>query len=197
MIEENYLKRDTVLVLNKNWQAINITSPADAISMMYDGSATGLDIIGEDNMVPVKWSDWTTLPVDEKSFYIKTVNSQIKIPKIIVLCNFDKVPKKRPKFTLKNIWIRDNAICQYSGTKLTTKTGNIDHVIPKSRGGDTSWNNCVLSRKDINAKKGDRTPEESGLKLLRQPSAPKELPVTFCIKNKYKIKEWDLFLTKN
>lgn len=193
----NDLKRDTVLVLNKNWQAINITSPIEAISMMYDGSATGLNIIGNDNMVPMKWKDWTELPYDENYEYIKTVNTIIKVPKIIVLCNFDKVPKKRPKFTLKNIWIRDNGICQYSGKKLNSKTGNIDHVIPKSRGGVTNWNNCVLSHKEINSKKGDRTPEESGLKLLRPPTEPKELPVTLCIKNTNNIQEWNIFLKNN
>ena len=196
MNELNPLKKDTVLVLNRNWQAINITSPSDAISMMYDGSATGLNIIGEDDMVPTKWNDWINLPYDDSCEYIKTINNKIKIPKIIVLCNFDKVPKKRPKFTLKNVWIRDNATCQYTGRKLNSKTGNIDHVIPKSRGGDTSWNNCVLSHKDINSKKGDRTPEESGLKLIRQPSTPKELPVTIYLKNKHNIKEWNTFLKK-
>lgn len=190
----NTIRQETVLVLNRCWQAINIKSPAEAISMMYDDSATGLDVRGEDNMVPLKWEDWISLPYDENSSYIKTVNLQIKIPKIIVLSNFDRVPYKRPKFTTKNLWIRDGGICQYTGKKLTPNNGNIDHIIPKSRGGKSIWTNCVLSHKEINAKKADRTPEESGLKLIRKPLAPKELPLSLYIKNKHNIKEWDIFL---
>jgi 5-methylcytosine-specific restriction endonuclease McrA len=191
------LKKNTVLVLNRNWQAINITSPIEAISMMYSGVATGLDVLDEHTMIPRRWDDWCSSPHDESCDYIKTINNSIKIPKIIVLCNFDRVPKKRPKFTMKNIWVRDSGICQYSGKKLNSKTGNIDHIFPKSRGGITSWKNCVLSHKEINARKGNRTPEESGLKLIKPPSEPKELPVTLFIKNTYNIKEWNVFLYKS
>lgn len=191
---ENNIKENSVLVLNRCWQAINIKSPTEAISMMYDDSATGLEIKGEDHMVPLKWEDWISLPYDENSSYIRTVNLQIKIPKIIVLCKFDRVPFKRPKFTTKNLWIRDGATCQYTGKKLTSKSGNIDHVIPKSRGGKTIWTNCVLSHREVNAIKANRTPEESGLNLIRKPFIPKEVPISKYIKNKHNIKEWDIFL---
>jgi 5-methylcytosine-specific restriction endonuclease McrA len=190
----NNLRNETVLVLNRCWQAINVKSPTEAISMMYDDSATALDIRGDDYMVPLKWEDWISLPHDEDSSYIHTVSFEVKIPKVIVLAKFDRVPKKRPKFTAKNIWLRDNGVCQYSGKKLSPNEANIDHVLPKSRGGLTNWTNCVLAHKEINAKKADKTPEESGLKLLRKPVAPKELPVTFYIRNKHNIKEWDVFL---
>ena len=186
--------QNTVLVLNRCWQAINIQSQADAISMMYDDTATGLDIRGEDYMVPLKWEDWIKLPYDEALPHIKTINLQIRIPKVVVLCNFDRVPTKRPKFTAKNVWIRDDGTCQYSGKKLTYKSGNIDHIIPKSRGGRTTWTNCVLAHVDINSKKADRTPEESGLRLIRKPVVPKELPISLTIKNSHNIKEWDVFL---
>lgn len=188
------LNKEIVLVLNRCWQAIGVKSPADAISMMVDNTATGLDIRGNDYMVPLRWNDWLSLPYDENENYINTVSLKIKVPKIIVLCKFDKIPRKRPKFTNKNIWIRDGGICQYTGKKLTPNEGNIDHVIPKSRGGTTSWSNCVLAHRDINAKKADKTPEESGLKLIRQPIVPKDMPVTFYIRNKHNIKEWDTFL---
>jgi 5-methylcytosine-specific restriction endonuclease McrA len=188
------LRQETVLVLNRNWQAIHVKNPAEAVSMMYSDSATGLDILGEDHMIPLRWNDWINLPYDENARYIKTIRGNIKIPKVIVLCNFDRVPKKRPKFTSKSIWMRDNGICQYTGKKLKPNEGNIDHVLPKSRGGASTWTNCVLAHKEINSKKADRTLEESGLKLIRQPQAPKELPVTFYIRNKHNIKEWNVFL---
>ena len=191
------INKTTVLVLNRNWQAIHVKCPAEALSMMYSDNATGLDIVGEDNMVPYKWEDWINLPHDNSSDYVSTVNQKIKIPKVIVLCHYDKVPIKRPKFSTNGVWVRDNGTCQYTGKKLSKNNGNIDHVIPKSRGGKTDWTNCVLAHRDINAKKADRTPEEAGFKLIKKPSVPKLLPVTFYIKNTYKIKEWDPFLQYN
>ena len=188
------INKTTVLVLNRNWQAIDVKSPADALSMMYTDNATGLDVLGKDHMIPYRWKDWVNLPFDSDCDYIKTINGGIKIPKIIVLCNFDKVPIKRPKFSSTGIWNRDNGICQYTGRKLSKNEGNVDHVIPKSRGGRSNWDNCVLSHKDINAKKADRTPEEAGLKLLKKPTTPKHLPISFYIKNKHNIPEWDMFL---
>lgn len=190
----SHLTKDTVLVLNRGWQAVHVKTPADALSMMYSDVATGLDIRAEDHMVPLRWVDWVELPVGENDNFIKTVRGNIKIPKVIVLCRFDRVPKKRPRFSNKNIWIRDGGICQYTGKKLQPGEGNIDHVVPKLQGGETSWTNCVLAHKDVNAKKAGRTPEQAGLRLLKQPVIPKEMPVTYYIRNKYKIKEWDLFL---
>ena len=188
------LNKDIVLVLNKHWQAINISTPADALSMMYANTATGLDIRGKYDMVPLTWKEWVNLSCSEDDHFVKTIQGNVKIPKIIILCRYDKVPKKRPKITRRGIWIRDQGICQYTGKKINPNEGNIDHVIPKSRGGATDWTNCVLAHKKVNAKKADKTPEEAGLKLIRQPFVPKELPISFYLTNKYNISEWDLFL---
>ena len=111
-----------------------------------------------------------------------------------MLCNYDKVPRKRPKFSAKAIWERDQGTCQYTGKKLSPQQANIDHVIPKSRGGRTNWKNCVLTHKEVNSIKANRTPEEAGLKLIRNPQDPKDLPSTFYIRNKHNVREWDLFL---
>jgi len=190
----SHLNRTTVLVLNRNWQAIHVKSPAEALSMMYTDTATGLDILGEDQMIPYKWKDWIKLPNDLESEYVKTINGDIKIPKIIVLCKFNKVPMKRPKFSLTGVWNRDNGICQYTGKKLSKNEGNVDHIMPRSRGGKTDWSNCVLAHKEINAQKANRTPEEAGLKLIKPPTIPRHMPTTFYIKNKHNIKEWEMFL---
>jgi 5-methylcytosine-specific restriction endonuclease McrA len=190
----SHLTKDTVLVLNRNWQAIHIKTPADALSMMYSDTATGLDIRGDDNMVPLRWSEWVLLPCSDTDSVVRTAQGIIKIPKVIVLCNYDRVPRKRPRLSSKNIWLRDGGICQYTGRKLHPNEGNIDHIVPKGQGGVTSWTNCVLASKDINAKKANKTPEQVGLKLIRQPIQPKEMPVTYYIRNKHKIKEWEPFL---
>jgi len=162
---------------------------------MYTGTATGLDILGNDQMVPYKWDDWIKLPDDTNAKCVSTINGRIKIPTVIILCNFNRVPMKIPKFTMKGIWTRDGGICQYTGKKLSNNEGNIDHILPKSRGGKTTWTNCVLSHKSVNAKKANRTPEEAGLQLIKPPSVPRQLPITFYIRNNYNIPEWDLFLT--
>jgi 5-methylcytosine-specific restriction endonuclease McrA len=184
----------SVLILNRCWQAIHVKSAAEALSMMYVGNATGLDITGYDNMIPYKWENWVSLPFDEKSDYISTVRGQIKVPKVIVLCEYDKVPRRRPKFSSKAIWNRDEGICQYTGRKLTPNEANIDHILPRSKGGRTTWTNCVLSHKEVNHKKGNKTPEEAGLRLIRQPYEPRAVPTIFYINNHQNIPEWDIFL---
>jgi 5-methylcytosine-specific restriction endonuclease McrA len=191
------LNRNTVLVLNKNWQAVGIKNPADTFAMLMTDAATGLDIRGLDYMIPLRWKDWVELSIEDDDDFVQTVNQKIKIPKVIILSKFDRVPKKRPRFSQKNIWIRDNFTCQYTGKKLRPGEGNIDHVVPRSRGGSTAWENCVLACKQVNAKKADSTPEEAGLKLLKKPETPKELPVFHYITNKHNIKEWEIFLAKN
>lgn len=188
------LHKTIVLVLNRNWQAINSTTPALAFSQMATDVATGLDIQGKDWMVPVKWEDWLKLPVGEQDFSIGTVRGEIRVPLVVVLARFDRVPLKRPKFSLRNVWERDGGRCQYSGRKLSPKEGNIDHILPRSRGGGTTWENCVLADRDVNQRKADRTPDEAGLRLARDPERPQEIPVTYFIRNKFQIPEWDVFL---
>lgn len=192
-MQRNFLEHETVLVLNKNWQAIGIKNSLEALSVMFCGSATALHVTEED-MTPMPWQEWVKLPVVEGEKYISTVNHKIKIPKIIVLAKYNQVPRKRPRLTSKNIWYRDNGICQYSGKKLTPNEGNIDHILPRSRGGKTTWTNCVLSHKDINSLKGNKTPSEAGLKLIKQPKEPEALPTILSIKNFNNIEEWKPFL---
>ena len=183
-----------VLVLNRNWQAIHVKTPAQAFCMMSTDVATALDIQGEDDMRPVRWKDWIGLPVRDDDHCAKTVHGAIRIPTVIVLANYAKVPHKRPKLSRKTIWERDGGTCQYTGKKITKPDeGNIDHVVPRSKGGETSWENCVLSHVEINSLKGDRLPHEVGLRLLRTPYAPKPIPATFDIRNKHNVKDWDIF----
>jgi len=188
------LQKNTVLVLNKNWQAINIKTPQDAFCMLATGAATGLDIDEHGNMSPITWNNWVKLEVKETDNFVKTVNGKIRIPTVIILCRYNQVPKKRPRFSSKAIWERDKGICQYTGKKLKPGEGNIDHIVPRQKGGQTSWTNCVLTCSKVNARKGNKTPEEAGLRLLKQPEMPKELPTTLYIKNHYNIPDWNFFL---
>jgi len=184
------LEKNIVLVLNRNWQAINIITPAQAFCHMFTDTATALDIQGKDYMVPTKWDEWLKLPVLEGDWTIRTVEGAIRVPTVIVLARFAKVPIKRPKLSARNIRERDGNRCQYTGKVLGPEEGNIDHVMPRS------WKNCVLASKNVNSKKANRTPEEAGLSLVRKPVAPKAVPVTMTLKNPHNIEDWEIFLGK-
>lgn len=188
------LNKATVLVLNRNWQAINVRTPAEAFCQMATGAATGLAIDGE-FMAPVKWKAWLNLPIRERDHGVATPRGLIRVPTVIVLARFSKVPCRRPALSARSIWQRDGGICQYTGRKLAPNEGNIDHVVPRSRGGATSWENCVLAHREVNSRKGSRLPQEAGLRLLRVPVAPKELPATCLIRNHHGIADWQMFLS--
>ena len=209
------LHKATVLVLNRNWQAINIRTPQEAFCMMATNVATALEIEFEDaaasedpafrtphsalrtqNIRPVTWDEWITLPIRPQDNAVRTARGAIRVPTVIVAVNYARVPKKRPKLSAKNIRERDGNRCQYTGRLLHPDEGSLDHVVPRSRGGVDSWENLVWSAKDVNQRKADRLPHEAGLKLLAVPRAPKELPVTSHLCNAHGVAEWKLFLNE-
>ncbi len=207
------LNKAIVLVLNRNWQAINIRTPQEVFCQMATNVATGLDIeienpadapqdplctphspLATQTIRPVTWAEWITLPIREQDNFVRTARGPIRVPAVIVAVNFARVPKRRPKLSAKNIRERDGNRCQYTGRVLRPDEGSLDHVLPRSRGGRDTWENLVWSCKDVNARKGDRLPHEAGLKLLSTPRAPKELPVTVTLRNPHSVPEWNLFL---
>ena len=110
------LNKTIVLVLNRNWQAINIRTPQDAFCQMATNAATALDIeLGDgaraEALRPVKWDEWITLPVREGDRAVRTARGAIRVPTVIVAVNYARVPKKRPKLSAKNIRERDGNRC--------------------------------------------------------------------------------------
>src|ERR1700733_11814884 len=193
------LNKNIVLVLNRNWQAINIRTPADAFCQMATNAATALDIeLGDgaraEALRPVTWDEWITLPVRDGDHAVRTPRGAIRVPAVIVAVNYARVPKKRPKLCARAIRERDGNRCQYTGRVLRPDEGSMDHVLPRSRGGKNAWDNLVWAGKDVNARKGNRLPHEAGLKLLNVPRAPKELPASATIRNAHRIPEWKLFV---
>src|SRR5437870_6574585 len=209
----NILTKATVLVLNRNWQAINVRSPQEAFCMMATNVATALEIEGQDpiatqsdsfgtphsalrtpNIRPVTWEEWITLPIRDQDEAVHTVRGAIRVPTVIVAVNYAKVPKKRPKLGARAIRERDRNRCQYTGRVLRPDEGSLDHVVPRSRGGKDAWENLVWSAKDVNQRKADRLPHEAGLKLLSTPRAPKEMPAMAFIRNSHEVADWKLFV---
>lgn len=172
-------------------------TPAQILGAMINDQASGLDIRSPDWIEPVIWPVWKDLPVRDHDLSVGTTAGRIRLPTVVVLSRFDRVPRKRLTFGLRGLYERDGGRCQYSGRSLSLAEANIDHVLPSSRGGDTSWENCVLSDRRVNHRKADRTPNEAGLTLLRQPVRPPELPLNHFIKNKYQIQDWLYFLPQS
>ena len=188
------LTKATVLVLNRNWQAINVRTPQEAFCMMATNVATGLEIEGEEHIRPVSWDEWIRLPIRDQDEAVRTVRGPIRVPTVIVAVNYAKVPKKRPKLCARTVRERDGNRCQYTGALLRPEEGSLDHVVPRSRGGPDTWENLVWAAKSVNHRKGNRLPHEAGLKLLSVPRAPKKVPVTALIRSVPGIDDWKLFL---
>jgi 5-methylcytosine-specific restriction endonuclease McrA len=188
------LNKSIVLVLNRNWQAINVRTPADAFCQMAINVATALDIDGDNQMRPVTWEEWLTLPVRPQDNAVRTGRGLVRVPTVIVCAHYARVPKKRPTLTSRALRDRDRNRCQYTGKVLRPGEGSVDHVVPRSRGGRTTWENCVWACRAVNTRKGDRLPHEAGLRLLGLPRAPSEVPVTLTIRNAHGIRDWEPFL---
>ncbi len=189
------LHQSVVLVLNRNWQPINTRTPAEAFCQLATGAATALDVSGE-TIRPVTWAEWLALPLREGDRAVQTIRGPVRVPTVIVAVNFARVPKRRPTLNARNIRERDANRCQYTGRVLAPGEGNLDHVVPRSRGGRDSWDNLVWAAREVNTRKGNRLPHEAGLSLLRAPVAPREVPVTALIRNPHGVAEWDLFLAQ-
>ena len=188
------LNKSIVLVLNRNWQAIHVRTPQEAFCMMATNVATALEIEGENHIRPVSWDEWITLPIRPQDNAVQTVRGPIRVPTVIVAVNFARVPKKRPKLCARTIRERDDDRCQYTGRVLRPDEGSLDHVVPRSRGGKDTWENLVWASKAVNSRKADRLPHEAGLRLLKTPRAPKELPASATIRNAHRVPDWKLFV---
>ena len=190
------LNKTIVLVLNRNWQAINIRTLAHAFWQMATNVATALEIEDDEHVRPVTWDEWIRLPMREGDHAVRTAHCAIRVPTVIVAVNYARVPKQRPKLCARTIRERDANRCQYTGRLLHPDEGSLDHVVPRSRCGADTWENPVRSSKAVNTYKSNRLPHEAGLRLLNVPRTPKELPVTALLRNAHGVAEWKLFLNE-
>ncbi|MCP5517299.1 MAG: HNH endonuclease [Verrucomicrobiales bacterium] len=166
-----------VLVLNRLWQAVNICTARRALTLLFEGHAQV--VFGDDSGAYrtfdfFEWKDFSRTRPDPES--IATVSFKIRVPRVILLVFFDRLPKKEVKFTRHNIFERDKNTCQYCGRTLDRKDLNLDHVVPRDRGGPTSWENIVCSCIPCNTRKANRLPAEAGMRLIRKPRRPKWRP---------------------
>jgi 5-methylcytosine-specific restriction endonuclease McrA len=173
MITQSYISLPT-LVLNKSWSPVSICTAKKAIAKTMLDLARILD---PETYILYNFENWMELPVRENDKFIRTSKNKIRVPEIIVLSEYERFPQREVKLTRRNLLIRDNYTCQYTGKRISMDNGTIDHVIPRSRGGTSTWENLVMSCLEVNSKKADRTPDEAGLKLLKKPEKPKWSPI--------------------
>jgi len=166
-----------VLVLNRLWQAINTCSARRALTLLYQGHAQVVVTDGEKNFYAHDFLSWRDFSISNpEPRMLQTISLKIRVPRIIVLCLFDRLPKKEVKFTRLNVFERDKNTCQYCGDLFDRSNLNIDHVLPRDRGGQTTWENVVCSCITCNTRKGNRLPHEARMQLLRKPKRPKWRP---------------------
>jgi 5-methylcytosine-specific restriction endonuclease McrA len=151
------LMSSQVLVLTQQYQPHKIISWQRAITLMFGDKVEVLETYDEE---------------------ISSVSITIKMPSVIRLLRAVRGSKRVVKFSRINILTRDQFRCQYCGQKFEMKALSYDHVVPRSQGGRTTWENVVVACTPCNSRKGDRTPERAGMKLRTRPAKPTSLPIS-------------------
>ena len=166
-----------VLVLNRLWQAINVCTVRRAFTLICQGHAQVVNAEGGNNFRTHDFASWRDFSSREpEPEMVHTIAFKIRIPRIIVLLIFDRLPKKEVKFTRANIFERDKSTCQYCGRHFDKRDLNLDHVIPRDKGGLTNWENIVCSCIPCNTRKGNRLAYQVHMQLIRKPVRPKWRP---------------------
>jgi 5-methylcytosine-specific restriction endonuclease McrA len=173
MMSESVLQRPT-LVLNRNWQAVNVATVARALVLLWNEGARVVDVA---DYQMFSWSDWSKLRPREGDLFVQSVSFRLRVPEVIALLDYDRMPESAVTFSRRNIFKRDRYVCQYCGSQPGTGELTIDHVLPRSQGGVSSWTNCVLACVTCNKRKADRTPREARMTLRREPIRPTWKPV--------------------
>lgn len=180
-----------VLLLNRHFAPVTLATAKRAFCLLYGGAAHGVDEDGDTH----DFSDWLTLPVRAADDGLPIIGRQIRVPRVLHLLRYERTPRAVVRLTRKNLMLRDQFQCQYCGKRPSQRDLNVDHVMPRSRGGQDSWENLVVSCRFCNLKKGRRTPLEAGMALLRPPHRPRWSTATqILLVARTPYEEWHPFL---
>lgn len=186
-----------VLVLNRLWQAVNVIGAKRAFALLARGHAHVVHHHDEDFRVfsMLDWIDFSknNPPLVEVET-VRTPSKTIRLPRVILLSFFDKLPCKELKLTRNNVFERDKNQCQYCSKNFPREELNLDHVIPRHHGGKTTWENIVCSCIKCNTRKANRLPHEASMRLIRKPGKPKWRPVISLVLGNQHREMWKDFL---
>jgi hypothetical protein len=189
----------SVLVLNKHYMAIRIVGARRAFSLLFRQLA---EVVAYEEGVYANYDfrSWCEVSQFKDRFepdgsdWVSCVNFHVAVPRIIRLLFYDRLPRSEVKFNRRNIFARDKNTCQYCGKKQPTNELSLDHIIPRSAGGKSAWDNIVCSCTSCNARKGGRTPKEAGMNLITKPAKPKHNPLVHIHLGSQRYRSWKQFL---
>jgi 5-methylcytosine-specific restriction endonuclease McrA len=188
-----------VLVLNKHYMAIRVVGARRAFSLLFRQLAEVVSL-EEGRYANYNFDSWCEVSEFRRQFepdghdWVSTVNFYIAVPRIIRLLFYDRLPRNEVKFNRRNIFARDKNRCQYCGRRYPTSELSLDHVIPRSMGGESAWGNIVCACTDCNVRKGGRTPKQAGLTLVQRPVRPRRNPLLHVHLGHQRYHSWKQFL---
>ncbi len=189
----------SVLVLNRFYMAVRVVDVRRAMTLLYRGCAEVITI-EEDSYANYDFDSWceiSLLHAMEKQSgedFLRTPHQEVQVPRIVRLVLYDKVPKSTVRFNRKNLFARDGYRCQYCGNTRPMSQLSLDHVVPRSQGGKTTWENVVCCCMSCNSKKGGRTPIQAAMKLLTHPAKPHANPGMVATLKDPRYESWKTFL---
>ena len=172
----------SVLVLNRLYMAIHVVGVRRAFGLLFRDIAEVIHLENGSfaNYDFDSWRDVSELNADFKGphdDWVRAVNFEIQVPRVIRLLSYDRLPRRSLRLNRPTVLARDQNRCQYCGRRFPSHQLSLDHVIPRSRGGRTTWDNVVCACLHCNVKKGGRTPKEAHMSLVRKPSRPARSPL--------------------
>ncbi len=190
-----------VLVLNKVWMAVRVTSARRAFALLFNGLAEAIHV-GDGSYTGHDFESWADLSTARNRFegqagehrWVRTVHFEVAVPKVVRLLGYDRLPRQGVKLNRRNIFARDRNRCQYCGRHFPTSELTLDHVLPRSQGGSSTWQNLACCCVACNARKGGRTPAQAHMTLIRQPVQPKRNPVVSLRLGSDRYASWQPFL---
>lgn len=189
----------SVLVLNRLYMAVHVVNVRRAFALLCRELAEVI-AVEEGKFATYSFDSWREMselraemkqPGDD---WIKAVNFQIQVPRVIRLLTYDRLPKQKVHLSRRNVLARDGHECQYCGRRFPTHLLSIDHVVPRSRGGETTWENVVCACVACNVKKGGHTPYEAHMKLVRTPVRPRRNPLLALKLSNPRYESWRVWL---
>ncbi len=183
------LERPT-LVLNRSWIPVHVTAARRAICLVFRENAR---IIAAD-LQTYDFASWALADHVKPSSmnWVSSGSLCFPLPEVIQLVSYNKVRGFEAPFSRRNLFMRDRLTCQYCGKRRPYDQLSIDHIQPRSKGGGTSWYNCVLACVSCNSSKGNRSLRECGLRLIRKPKPPRWTPYLNLAQSDW-LKSWEPF----
>jgi 5-methylcytosine-specific restriction endonuclease McrA len=179
------------LVLNRHWRPIHVTTVVRALVMLWNDSAR---VVEPEEYRLYAWEEWAELEPPTGGPCIRSARARLRVPEVVCLSHYDRLPAAAVTFSRRNVAKRDHHTCQYCGAQPGWEQVTIDHVVPRSQGGASSWTNCVAACVACNARKADRTPDQAGMRLRRRPARPDWKPLYAA--HGARVESWGRFLAE-